>query len=197
MFIQVIRGKVGNADAARSAFERWNADLRPGATGFLGSTAGVADDGSFVAVARFGSEDAARRNSDRPEQSAWWDETSKVFDGEPAFHDCREHDLYNGGGSNDAGFVQVMVYKPKDLGPVREMAKKMDELPNFRPDVLGSVTAYAEDGTVIDVIYFTNEADAREGEKQEMPAEMQEMMQDFGSNVGEITYVDLKDPWLT
>ena len=30
-------------------------------------------DGRMVALVRFDSEEAARRNSDRPEQGAWWE----------------------------------------------------------------------------------------------------------------------------
>ena len=35
---------------------------------------GMCDDGTFVALARFESAEAARRNSDRPEQGEWWAE---------------------------------------------------------------------------------------------------------------------------
>ncbi|MGE5763508.1 MAG: hypothetical protein ACM3ZF_06425, partial [Mycobacterium leprae] len=63
----------------RAAFERWVEELAPGAAGWLGSTAGVTDDGRFIGLARFESEQAARRNSDRPEQGRWWAETSKLF----------------------------------------------------------------------------------------------------------------------
>jgi hypothetical protein len=47
------------------------------------------------------------------------------------------------------------------------------------------------------VIYFTSEAEAREGEKREMPAEMAAAMQEMASiTVGETEYLDLKNPWL-
>src|SRR5262245_26040664 len=87
MFVQVIRGQVSDEAEVRAALDRWLADLAPGATGWLGSTAGVTDDGELVAIARFHSEEAARRNSDRPEQDQWWTETSKLFTGEVTFAD--------------------------------------------------------------------------------------------------------------
>ena len=46
----------------------------------------MTDDGVLVALARFESEEAAQRNSDRPEQGAWWEETAALFTGEPVFH---------------------------------------------------------------------------------------------------------------
>ena len=51
----------------------------------LGGTAGVTEDGRFIAVVRFESEEDARRNRDRPEQDRWWSETAKLFDGSPHF----------------------------------------------------------------------------------------------------------------
>ena len=53
MFVQVIQGNVSDAAAVRARFERWRAELAPGADGWLGSTAGVTDDGRLVVVARF------------------------------------------------------------------------------------------------------------------------------------------------
>lgn len=81
-------------------------ELAPGANGWLGSIAGVAEDGRFIESERFESESTAKRNSDRPEQSEWWEETAKLIS-EPYFRDCNEVDEYKGSGSNDAGIVQV------------------------------------------------------------------------------------------
>ncbi len=72
MFVQVINGRTSQPEALAEAFDRWKAELSPGATGWLGSTGGVTDDGTVIAVARFESEEAARANSARPEQDAWW-----------------------------------------------------------------------------------------------------------------------------
>ena len=75
MFVQVIEGRVADRDALRRQMDRWMSELRPGATGFLGSTAGVTDDGYAIAFARFESAAAAEANSERPEQGRWWAET--------------------------------------------------------------------------------------------------------------------------
>ena len=120
MFIQVIEGKVKDADLLRRQNDRWLAELKPGTKGYLGSTGGVTPDGRSIFLARFESEDAARANSERPEQGAWWNETAKAYDGEPTFHDCREADTMFGGGSNDAGFVQVIQGKAKDQAAMRK-----------------------------------------------------------------------------
>src|SRR5919112_458875 len=108
MFVQVIQGPVSDATAARAHFETWMTELAPGATGWLGSTAGVTEDGTLVVLARFESEEAARQNSDRPEQTAWWEQTRQVFTGEPEFHNSTRVDLDLPGNPDEAGFVQVM-----------------------------------------------------------------------------------------
>lgn len=196
MFIQVIRGKVKDPAAMRAATESWETELKPGAKGYLGATEGVTDDGNFIAVARFESEEAAQANSDRPEQGAWWEKTSKLFDGDVSFYNCPRVETFMGGGSDDAGFVQVMVYKPSDIDKVLEMTKQFADMPMERKDIIGGTTAISTDGTVFDTNYFTSESEAREGEKQEMPAEFQKVMEEWGKVTGPIEWVDLKDPWL-
>src|SRR5918994_1012856 len=93
MFVQVIQGRTSQPEALVEAFDRWKADLSPTATGWLGSTGGVTEDGRFIAVARFESEEAAMANSARPEQDAWWSETANLFDGEVTFRNSTEVDV--------------------------------------------------------------------------------------------------------
>src|SRR4051794_23992382 len=108
MFVQVIKGHTSDAAGLRRQMDRWRAELKPGAIGFVGSTGGIAGDGTVILFARFEDAAAAKANGDRPEQSAWWNETAKYFDGEPVFRDSSDVTLLMGGGSNKAGFVQVM-----------------------------------------------------------------------------------------
>ncbi len=198
MFIQVVRGKTSNPAGMKAAIDKWQAELKPGAKGWLGSTGGVADDGSFAAVIRFESEAAAQENSDRPEQGAWFsNELSPNIDGAPTFYNCTDVTEFMGGGSDDAGFVQLMIYKPSDLNKAKELNKKFENMDmSGRPDIIGGTSAVSSDGTVIDTNYFTSEAEARAGEKAEMPAEMQEMMKEYQEVMGNVEYVDIKDPWL-
>ena len=68
MFIQVIQGRCTDADALHRQMDRWREELEPSATGWLGGTYGVTDDGEFVGVVRFDSRASAEANSMRPEQ---------------------------------------------------------------------------------------------------------------------------------
>ena len=198
MFVQVIQGQVSDPAEVRQAFDRWMAELAPGATGWLGSTAGTTADGRLIAVARFESEADARRNSERTEQDQWWTQTAKLFTGEPTFRDSTEVDVDMVGDPDRAGFVQVIQGRTSDPARARElMSQDQERWAGFRPDILGSLGVSHENGEYTAVLYFTSEAEAREGEAKEAPPELQQQMEEMGKlEVGEPTFLDLKEPWL-
>jgi hypothetical protein len=198
MFVQVIQGRVADPARVKAALDRWAEELAPGAEGWLGTTAGVTEDGRFIAAARFESEDAARRNSDRPEQDRWWSETSRLFDGEPSFSDSSEVDVDTNGDPATATFVQVMQGRTSDPERARRMmAEDSTDWSSFRPDMLGSVAAGHDGGAYTMVMWFTSEAEAREGERKEPPPELKAQMDEMGAlSVGEPEFFDLKDPWM-
>jgi hypothetical protein len=198
MFVQVIQGQVSDAGQARAAFDRWDEELAPGATGWLGSTAGVTEDGRFVALARFESEEAARRNSNRPEQDQWWTETSKLFSGEATFRDSSDVTVDLTGEPDNAGFVQVIQGRGSDPDRARElMAQDSSEWAAFRPDIVGSVGVGHDGGAYTMALYFTSEEAAREGERKEPPPHLKAQMEEMGKlSIGMPEYFDLKQPWL-
>jgi hypothetical protein len=198
MFVQVIQGQVVDAAGVHDALDRWMQECAPGASGWLGSTAGVTEDGRLIALARFESEEAARRNNDRPEQDRWWAETSKLFSGSPTFRESTEVFVDSNGDPDTAGFVQVIHGRTSDPARARQL---MDQDPEqwaaYRPDVIGSVEVDYEGGAYTMALYFTSEADAREGERREPPAKLKAQMEQMDAlSVGEPEYLDLKQPWL-
>ena len=66
----------------------------------------------------------------------------------------------------------------------------------LRPDLLGGLRIWTGKDSCVDVAYFTSEAEAREGEKAEMPAELQEAMAGMEEGMGKIEYLDLTEPHL-
>ncbi len=198
MFVQVIQGHVSDAAQVRAQLDRWLAELAPGAVGWLGSTSGVTDDGQLIALARFESEDAAQRNADRPEQTAWWRDMAALFTDEPVFHNSTTVDVETPGDPSQAGFVQVMQGRSSDPQRARElMVNDPTDWQTFRPDILGTLSVgHDGDGWTM-AIYFTSEEAAREGEKKEPPPEAQQMMKEMETlSVGEPAFFDLRDPWL-
>ena len=199
MFAQVIQGRTSDAKAFRTAMDKWMRDLAPGAEGWLGSTGGVTDDGRVIAVARFESAEAADRNSRRPQQSQWWEETARGFDGDVTFADSEDVTVDLQGDPDRAGFVQIMRGRVTDAARGKELMEKMnsDDMAGVRPDVIGSVSIGHEDGAWTQVIYFTSEAEAREGERKEMPPEVQAVMAEMMAiSAGPPEYFDLREPAL-
>jgi hypothetical protein len=198
MFVQVIQGKVSDAERVRAAFDRWIQEVAPGAVGWLGSTGGATEDGRFIALARFESEEAARRNSERPEQDRWWAETSKLFTGDVTFRDSTDVTVDVTGDPDRAGFVQVMQGRGTDPDRAKElMAQDSDKWAELRPDVIGSVAVGHEAGAYTMAMYFTSEAEAREGERKELPPELVAQMEEMNKlSIGEPEFFDLKRPWI-
>lgn len=200
MFVQVIQGKAKDAAELRRQWQKWDQELKPAAQGFLGSTAGVTADGEFIALARFDDEAAARANSDSAEQSDWWRQTSQYLE-DPMFHDCTLVDLVNDGGSDDAGFVQVIQGKVTDVDKARELDRAtQDEMRRMRPDVIGGIVAWhPEDGRFTNAIYFTSEAEARAKEQETSNApEFEKYMSEYQAiSDGEPKYLDITEPWFS
>lgn len=197
MFVQVIQGEVADKEKARERLESWVSELGPRAEGWLGSTGGVTDDGTLVLLARFASEDAARANSERPEQGEWWAETEKVFQGQPSFKDSLTVLSDCPGDPDTAGFVQVMQGQMSDPDRAAQMFGEDLDFSDYRPDILGRLLATHDGGAWTMAIYFTSEEDARAGEQKEPPPEMAQRMAELQSlSVGPPTFLDLRDPWL-
>jgi hypothetical protein len=198
MFVQVIKGKVSDPERVKAALDRWMDELSPGAPGWLGTTAGVTEDGRLIALARFESEEVARQNNDRPEQDQWWRETAQLFDGEPTFAESSDVDVDMIGDPDSAGFVQIMEGRSTDPDRAQGlMQQDSGKWAEFRPDVIGSLVVPRPDGAYTMALYFTSEAEAREGEKKEPPPELKAQMEEMNAlSAGEPDYFDLKQPWL-
>ena len=180
MFVQVIQGRSSDAEGLRAALDRWVEELAPGADGWLGSTIGVTADWRAIAVVRFESAEAARRNSERPEQDRWWWEVERLYDGPVTFRESSDVVVDLQGDPDRAGFVQVMQGRTSDPDRARElMTQDPDTWAAYRPDVIGSLEALHDGGVYTMVLYFTSETEAREGERKEVPLELRATMEEM------------------
>ena len=197
MFIQVIEARARDPRGLREEWQRWHRELAPGADGWLGDTGGVATDGTAIGIVRFESEAAARRNSDRPEQGRWWADFARYLEGEARFDDYAESELLLGGGSDNAGFVQVIRGRVKDVAEMRRLGSQAEGLlRQHRPEVIGGSIAWKSDGDFTQTVYFTSEAAAREGERNRAP-ELQRLMEGLQQLVENARYLDVREPWLS
>jgi len=198
VFVQVIKGQVADRERARAALEKWTQELAPSATGWLGTTAGVTEDGTLIVLARFDSEEAARANSERAEQGEWWAATSEVFTGDATFLDSTVVTPDIIGDPDSAGFVQVMQGRGSDPDRARElMSGDSEEWAAFRPDIIGSLAVEHDDGAYTMALYFNSEEEAREGERKEAPPALKAQMEEMDAlSIGVPEFFDLKEPWL-
>lgn len=188
MFIQILRGRVLNPDGLTRQLDSWQKELSAGAEGWLGSTGGITDDRRFIASFRFESAEAAQRNSDRPEQTKWWNETSKSMD-TARFWDCTDVDDYKEGGSDQAGFVQFIQGRVVNREAYREAMRGLGS--SNRDDVIGGVVAW-DSSRFTEVVYFTSEAEARKGEQS---APHTAALEKVWPLTQDIEYFDIRDPW--
>jgi hypothetical protein len=196
VFVQIMQGRTRDLGLLQQRMDEWAEQIRPGAVGFLGSTGGMTPDGEAFVAARFESPDAARRNSDRAEQSAWWERASAAFDGDVTFHDCSTVDLMATGGSDEAGFVQVMQGRAVDPQKLREIGEAMmPEIQARRPEIVGGFVAWHDDdpNAFTQVVYFRSEEAARAGEQGMDESETSQWMELLE---GPVTFRDLSHPML-
>jgi hypothetical protein len=196
MFVQIIEGKARDAEGLKRQGDRWAEEVGPGAVGFLGVTSGVTADGRAITIARFESEEAAKANAARPEQSAWWSEMAKYYDGEPTFTESSDVEQFLAGGSNDAGFVQIMKSRGVDRARMAKLDKAFEKFASLRPDLIGGTRVWTGPDSLLEANYFTSEADARANETKEMPEEVQALMAEFGDMMQNTEFLDLSDPML-
>jgi len=195
VFIQIIQGKCTRQDELRAMAENWREELGPGASGWLGGTYGFTDDDMFVGVVRFESREAAMANSKRPEQGAWAERMMALMEGPVEYHDCDDVTLMMDGGSDDAGFVQVIRGKVAEPDRLKALMTDTEMLHEMRPDIIGASLAIEPDGTFTETIAFTSEAAAREGERKEMPEEARRDWEQEMASMKDVTYLDLHHPW--
>ncbi|KAA0235383.1 MAG: hypothetical protein JJLCMIEE_01743 [Acidimicrobiales bacterium] len=199
MFVQVIQGPVADADGLAGLLDEWVEKLSPGATGWLGSTAGVTEDGQGILLARFESAQDAHANSERPEQGDWWARAEACFAEAPAFRDTEDVEVAFEGGSDTAGFVQVIQGSTSQREELQELEESMEPLlKSLHPALIGSIRCWSGNGDFTEAIYFTDEATARQGEKAlgEHP-DAQAGMEVFQEAMKDARYFDLKNPMLS
>ena len=196
MFIQIIQGRCRDTDTVHQLLDEWRDTMGGTAPGWLGGTYGITDDGQFVGVVRFESREAAARNSARPEQGEWWSRMEQCFDGDVTFHDCDDAMVFLDGGSDDAGFVQVVQGRLSDPDRFRHfMAEPMDMLHEQRPEIIGGTIAIEPDGWFTETVAFRSEDEARTGEARDMPEPMRVQWAEQMDAMSDVRYLDLHHPW--
>ena len=194
MFIQVIQGKSSRREEIRRLSDSWESENSGTAPGWLGGTYGFTDDDDFFAVVRFESRELAMENSQRPETNAFAEKMTELLDGEPSFFDSDEVETFLDGGSDSAGFVQII--RGKGDPALWQKMGDTSQLREMRPDVIGGTVAIQNDGSFVETIAFTDEASAREGEQSggQPPEDVADAMRQLMDGA---TFYDLREVWFS
>jgi hypothetical protein len=199
MHVRIVQGKARDPTGLRDAVDRWYRELAPRARGWLGMTAGLTDDGTFISLTRFKSTRAIHRNDRKRGQREWWEATSALLDGDFAVHDCTDVEKFGEGGSDTAEFVQLIQTRIRDREGLRPFWTEEERraMAEARPDTIGGLFIVHPDGGATIAVYFTTEEDAREGESRPMPPDLKAWRDaEMTHYTAEATFFDLRDPWL-
>jgi hypothetical protein len=193
MFLQVCHGQgVSEPEEAHTSLGRWMDSLAGGDTGWLGTTAGVTDDGESFTLTQFDSAGSAGRAATTPARERWWAELSALCSGPLTVEDCGQVITQLRGDSDEAGFVQVLQGRITNLERLeRALEAASPWQAETRSDIIGGLLALHGGGRFTQTVYFTSEAEARNGERIEPPPGTAEL----AFLVDDLTYWDLRRPW--
>ncbi len=125
----------------------------------------------------------------------WWAGAHELFEHGCDIHESEDVSMMLDGGSDDAGFVQVMCGTVNDADRFRHLmtdTEMTSMLHQARPEIIGATLAMEPDGSFTETIAFTDESAARQGEQTEMPADVGA---ELAAAMGEVEYLDLHRPW--
>ncbi|HEV7827151.1 MAG TPA: hypothetical protein VGP02_19850 [Mycobacteriales bacterium] len=191
MFLQVHHATVDDRDGAHECLDRWATALRSD-PGWLGTTAGVTDDGQSFTLTRYASADAVHGAETRGARDSWHAEMSHLSAHPIRCQDCGQVITQLRGDSPEARFVQLVQGRMADLDRLEhalEVAGPWEA--DARSDIIGGLLGLHGDGGFTQIVYFTSEDDAREGEHLEAPEETGEV----SALVSDLTFFDLHAPW--
>jgi len=194
VFIQMVEGACSQQDDMRMLVDDWCGRMAD-EPGWLGGTYGFTDDGRFLGVVRYSSSAACEQLCAAADAGMWWASAEEMFDGSPEIHQSEDVMMMLNGGSDDAGFVQVMRGKVGNPDKLRRIMTDQDMtsmLHQARPDIIGATMLIEGDGSFTETVSFTDEDSARKGEAMEMPAEVTADLQEA---MAEVNYYDLHKPW--
>ena len=111
---------------------------------------------------------------------------------EPARWDEMRH-----GDAQRARFVQVMEGHVTDRVRAERLQDRMEPLlSSMRPDLLGTTTAYFDDGAYASLAYFSSEEEARHNEHQPVPDAVAGELAEWARLLPVEKYIDLTSPVL-
>lgn len=194
MFVRVIRARVVAKPLLRNAWDQLGHALAE-QPGWRCMTAGTGRASDFIGTIEFSDPVTAHAAWSDRSVARWVGELERTLDSLD-ITDSEEAEIVLGGAREDARFVQIIEGSTEDKPRWRAINEAMQEVMRTnRPEVLAATVVWSED-RFLETVYFTSEQDAREGESQEFPGGMEGLFNELMDLVRDMSYLDLRSPWL-
>jgi predicted regulator of Ras-like GTPase activity (Roadblock/LC7/MglB family) len=194
-----MEGQVSDRAGVARAWNRWRGELARRAPGRLGATAGISQEGDFVAVIGYRSGEAARRDAERKEIGAWLNELGEYLEGPPHVSESCDAEVI-GGDPLRAGFVQIVHAHSKDVSKLRvhwqRMADRADEIVLHHPALISAMVAWHDDDCLTQTLYFNSEQEAQVA-ANEAPPGLEWIFEEWLELAQEERFINLREPWIT
>jgi hypothetical protein len=197
MFVLTVAARTSAPDSLRRHVLTWRADVGISATGWLGSTAGVSGDGTFIFMLRFESEEAWLITSGVPEYANWWQVCGHHLDTTPSFTPSTAVTGILAGGSDDAEAVRVVQGRATP-SRLEASVRQLDTVPAAaRAGVIGGLVAWHDDEQFTEALYFAAPAPGQLGLQAAASTPLGRFFQDHDAAIRGASVIDLVEPWLS
>ncbi|MBW3577646.1 MAG: hypothetical protein KY462_07910 [Actinobacteria bacterium] len=196
IFVQIVQAGVDDAQAVRRSYDRWVRDLAPGADGWLASTAGISDDGHLISVMRFASPLAARLNSQRPEQDAWWRDLQQHLS-DTRVIDCVAVATFGDDRPDASGFVQIFQGRTSGLRDAMEQVAETAQHHIYEHglDVVGGLIADHGDDGFTEVVYYPPGDAASRRDPDQVGDQGLTLVDELSGPIWDLRTYELREPW--
>ena len=195
MFVLTVAAHTSAADALRRHVLTWPAEVGTAATGWLGSTAGVSDDGAFLLLLRFESEEASLITSGLPSYTDWWQMCRRHLDTKPSFTPSTAVTGILAGGSDSAAAVRITQGRATP-SRLEDIVRRLEVVPaSQRDDVIGGLVAWHDGGQFTEALYLRAPPTARLLAATSTP--LGRFARDHDAAIRGARITDLREPWLT
>ncbi|MDQ4069094.1 MAG: hypothetical protein M3203_06445 [Actinomycetota bacterium] len=188
-FVLLARGPVDDPGAVRRRWDDWHERIAA-ASGWQGSTGGVASTGDWLAAIRYSSEEAARASAEGGSDHGF-------LSGATSLELTGDLQLVEGNGPPlAAGFVQFMRARVPERHRLEAVEAAVgDRFAAVRRDFLAGLRAWTGPDRLTVVDWFTSEAEARAGEATAIPPELERLFGEWMSLLHDVEWYDLGQPW--
>jgi hypothetical protein len=160
MFIEVVHGKARDVPRLQKAWTATHKALGKVGDRWLGATAGTSDDGEFVAMLVFESEEGARVTIDRVADLPVWRDLSDALD-LPGFDECPNVRAFASGNLEQAESVEISQGKAKEIRRLIASFETTNTAAKRGHSVLGGLWCWDAEGSASIAVYRASRGDER------------------------------------